>query len=202
MASRDPRVDAYIASAAAFAQPVLTHLRQAVHAGCPDAEEAIKWSAPFFMHGGRILANMAAFKQHCAFGFWHGRDAADQGKDGEAMGQFGRIESVADLPSARELKALVKAAVERMDADALAPRPTKTGGVPRPKLQMPDDLDAALNGNAAARKTYDAFAPSKQRDYLEWVLEAKQPATRARRIAQAVEWLAEGKARHWKYERC
>lgn len=201
MAAQDPRIDAYIAAAQPFARPILERLRRAVHAGCPDAEETVKWSMPFFMHGGRILANMAAFKQHCAFGFWHGRDAAEQGRDAEAMGQFGRIEKPADLPAPAALKALVQAAVARMDADATAPRPTKTRAAPRPVLAMPADFDAALDQAPAARETYDNFAPSKRRDYLEWVLEARQPATRERRIAQSVAWLAEGKARHWKYQR-
>lgn len=201
MAAEDPRIDAYIAAAQPFARPILERLRRAVHAGCPGVEETIKWSAPFFVHGGRILANMAAFRQHCAFGFWHGRDAVDQGRDGEAMGQFGRIVTLADLPAPAALKALVQAAVKRMDADAAAPRPTKTRGAARPVLVMPADFDAALDSQPAAREAYDGFAPSKQRDYLEWVLEAKQPATRARRIAQSVAWLAEGKARHWKYQR-
>lgn len=122
MAVKDPRVDAYIEGAVPFAQPLLRVLRTAVHAGCPDVEETIKWRMPFFMHGGRILGHMAAFKQHCALGFWHGRDAADQGKDGEAMGQFGRITCRADLPSAAELKAIVRAVAARMDAGAAAPR--------------------------------------------------------------------------------
>jgi len=201
MAQQDPRVDAYIAQAAPFAQPILVRLRQVVHAACPDVEETIKWSSPFFTRGGRILAHMVAFKQHCAFGFWHGREAADQGRDAEARGQFGRIESLADLPSAAALKAIVKAAAAEMDAKAGAPRSTKTGGAKRPVLTMPADFATALAAVPAAKACYDGFSPSKQRDYLEWVLEAVMAATRAKRIAQSVEWLAEGKARHWKYER-
>lgn len=201
MAEFDPRVDAYIADAAPFARPILTRLREVVHAACPDVEETIKWSSPFFTRGGRILGHMVAFKQHCAFGFWQGREVADQGKDQEARGQFGRLESLADLPSAAALKKLVKAVAAEMDAKADAPRPTKTGGAPRPVLKMPADFAAALAAAPAALATYDAFAPSRQRDYLEWILEAVQAATRARRIAQSVEWLAEGKARNWKYER-
>jgi uncharacterized protein YdeI (YjbR/CyaY-like superfamily) len=203
MGSKDPRVDAYIHRAAPFAQPILERLRTAVHQGCPNAEETIKWSMPFFMHGDRILANMAAFKQHCTFGFWHGRDAADRGKDNEAMGQFGRITATSDLPPARELKTLVQAAVKRIDEAGGAPRPTQAAKAPpKPALLMPADLEAALAAEAAARKTYEGFPPGKQREYLEWVIEAKRPETRAKRIAQAVEWLAEGKSRHWKHQDC
>jgi uncharacterized protein YdeI (YjbR/CyaY-like superfamily) len=200
MSTNDPRVDAYIARAAPFAQPILNALRSALHEACPDAEETIKWGMPFFEHAGRPLAHMAAFKQHCGFGIWRGRELAGQGKDGEAMGQFGRITSLAELPPPREFKAVIRAAMRRIDdaGDTAAP---KTAASARPALVMPDDLQAALAAAPAARKTYDAFAPGKQRDYLEWVLEAKRAETRAKRIAQAVEWLAEGKARHWKYEK-
>lgn len=120
MGTQDPRVDAYIGRAAPFAQPLLKKLRTAVHAGCPGTTETIKWGMPFFLHGRHILAHMAAFKQHASFGFWHGRGAADQGKDGEAMGQFGRITKPADLPSAAELKVLVRAVVARIDAEVAA----------------------------------------------------------------------------------
>ena len=125
MASTDPRIDAYIGRAAPFAQPVLAHLRGVVHAGCPGCIETIKWGMPFFMHGDRNLAHMAAFKQHCAFGFWRGREVADQGKAGEAMGQFGRITALADLPPRRELIGVVKKAVALIDAGAAAPRATR-----------------------------------------------------------------------------
>jgi len=199
MATEDPRVDAYIAKAAPFAQPILTHLRKSVQAACPDVVETIKWSMPFFVRAdGRILANMAAFKQHCAFGFWRGRDAPGAGKAGEAMGQFGRIETLKDLPAARELKALIQAAAARTDDGA---SPPKKAAALRPALAMPDDFRAALANAPAARRNYEAFAPGKQREYVEWVLEAKRESTRAQRIAQAVAWLADGKARHWRYER-
>ncbi len=130
MALQDPRVDAYIAAAAPFAQPLLALMRKAMHSGCPGLQETIKWGMPFFMHQGRILGHMGAFKQHCALGFWHGREAADRGKDGEAMGQFGRITGRADLPSATELMALVREVAARMDAGAVMPRASKSASSP------------------------------------------------------------------------
>ena len=137
MALKDPRVDSYIEQAAPFAQPLLRLLRTAVHAGCPEAEETIKWRMPFFMHGGRILGHMAAFKQHCALGFWHGREAAERGKDAEAMGQFGRISCRADLPSAAALKAIVKAVAARMDEGAASPRDYKAASKAASKASKP-----------------------------------------------------------------
>jgi uncharacterized protein YdeI (YjbR/CyaY-like superfamily) len=197
MAATDPRVDAYIDAAPEFARPVLTHLRAAVHAACPEAEETLKWSRPHFMLDGKILAGMSAFKAHCAFGMWR-REAVEDDRSGQGMGQFGRIESVKDLPPLAALKQQLKQAAELIRAGT---RPALKRA-PRPRLEAPPELLTALKANAAARRHFEAFAPSKQRDYVEWILEAKREETREKRIAQAVEWLAEGKSRHWKYENC
>jgi uncharacterized protein YdeI (YjbR/CyaY-like superfamily) len=196
----DPRLDAYIAKSAAFAQPILRHLRALVHRGCPEATETIKWSMPFFEYHG-LLCNMAAFKAHCAFGFHHqGVDkllGAD-GKPDEAMGSLGRITSLAGLPSDATLLRYIKAAA-KLNASGTPARPTPK---PKPALATPTDLAAALKKNAAAAKTFEDFAPSHRREYIEWITEAKREETRAKRLATAVEWLAEGKARNWKYENC
>ncbi|MEY2565226.1 MAG: hypothetical protein QOH88_3419 [Verrucomicrobiota bacterium] len=198
MATKDPRIDAYIAKAPAFAKPILKHLRKVVHAGCPDVVETIKWSMPHFDHKG-ILAGMAAFKQHCAFGFWKGSLVLEDGRAAEktGIGTFGCIKSVADLPSEKTLVGYVKKAAALNEAGIKAPG--RTQPKKREPLAVPSDFAAALKKNAKARKTFEAFAPSKQRDYLEWVTEAKREATRRERLATSIEWLAEGKARHWKY---
>lgn len=198
MPTLDPRIDTYLAGVPEFARPILERLREDVHAACPDIVETIKWSRPHFMLDGKLLAGMSAFKAHCAFGFWQ-REGAEAGQAG-AMGDFGRITALAELPSRAELRKKIKAAAALLQAGA--PRAAKPDRAPRPQLQMPDDFAAALAKAKAAKQHYDAFAPSKQRDYLEWVLEAKREDTRAKRIAQAVEWLAEGKSRNWKYENC
>lgn len=198
MATTDPRIDAYLAAVPAFALPILTRLREDVHAACPDVVETIKWSRPHFLLDGKLLCGMSAFKAHCAFGFWE-REGAGEGKGG-AMGDFGRIETLADLPPRAELRRQIKAAAALLQAGA--PRAQKPNRAPRAQLAMPDDFAAALAKVPAAQQTYDTFPPGKQRDYLAWVLEAKREDTRAKRIAQAVAWLAEGKSRNWKYEGC
>ena len=195
--SRDPRIDAYIAKAAPFARPILEHVRQRVHAVVPDAEETLKWSAPGFTLNGKILLMMAAFKAHAAVNFWRGQEIGDP-KAG-AMGQFGKLTSVDDLPSDHELDALIREAAALAKT---APAPRKAKHPPNPAPQMHPDFAKALNGNAKAKAVLDGFSPSAQRDYLEWIAEAKQDVTRAKRIATAVEWLAEGKKRHWKYQNC
>ena len=198
MPTLDPRIDTYLAGVPEFARPILERLREDVHAACPDVVEDIKWSRPHFTLDGKLLCGMSAFKAHCAFGFWE-REGATPGQPG-AMGDFGRITAMADLPSRAELRKQIKAAAALLQAGA--PRAAKPNREPRPQLEMPDDFAAALAKVKAAKQHYDAFAPSKQRDYLEWVIEAKREETRAKRIAQAVEWLAEGKSRNWKYENC
>jgi uncharacterized protein YdeI (YjbR/CyaY-like superfamily) len=194
----DPRIDAYIARQADFARPILEHLRAAIHAAYPDVEESIKWSMPAFLLKGRPLANMAAFKAHASFGFWRGRELVGDDAQEGAMGQFGRLTSPADLPPPEKLDALIRAAAAKT-AEGSAPRPKKP---PKPELATPDDLRAALDAEPRAAATFAAFPPSCRREYVEWVVEAKRPETRAKRVAQAVEWMAEGKRRNWKYENC
>jgi hypothetical protein len=199
--ARDPRVDAYVDAAAPFAQPILRHLRQAVHTACPGCTETMKWSMPFFVHQGQVLGHMAAFKQHCSFGVWVGTEPPAGDKDGkEGMGQFGRITALADLPPARELKARIKAAaaasVAKLAAQPAAKPVPKTPRRPPPR--PPPDLAEALDALPAARAGFDALSPSQQREYVDWVTGAKQEATRLRRIAQTVALAAEGRSRYWK----
>lgn len=197
--SHDPRIDAYIARQADFARPILDHLRAAVHAACPETDETLKWSAPAFLYKGEQLAMMAAFKAHATFGFWKGSLVVpDNGEQHSAMGQFGRLTAIADLPEPDALAALIRKAMALTDA-GVKPNRART---PKAPLPMPEDLQRALDGNHAAATTFDSFSPGARRDYVEWVTEAKQAATRERRIAQAVEWMAEGKKRNWKYEKC
>ncbi len=198
MTTTDPRVDAYIAKSANFAQPVLEHLRAVVHAACPDVEETIKWGFPHFMYKG-MMCSMASFKAHCAFNFWKAELLMADEANREAMGQFGRIASIKDLPSKKALTAYIKQAMKLNDDGVAAPARAKPAE-PR-ALEIPDELSAALKKSPAARKHFEAFSPSKQRDYAEWITEAKTEATRSRRLEQAVEWISEGKARNWKYEK-
>ncbi|MES2125785.1 MAG: YdeI/OmpD-associated family protein [Pseudomonadota bacterium] len=201
MPTLDPRVDAYIAKSAEFAQPVLTHLREVIHATCPEVEETMKWSFPHFQYKG-MMCSMASFKAHCAFGFWKGEllMAAEDDKGQEAMGQFGRITSVKDLPSKKALAGYIKKAMALNDDGIKAPAREKPA-TPRP-LTVPDYFRSALGEHAAARTHFEAFSTSKQREYVEWLEEAKTEATRQRRMEQALEWIGEGKARNWKYEKC
>jgi uncharacterized protein YdeI (YjbR/CyaY-like superfamily) len=197
--SADPRIDSYIARQAGFARPILEHLRSAVHAACPEAEETLKWGMPHFLYKGRMLAGMAAFKAHATFGFWRAKEVlGETGAEREAMGQFGRLTSVADLPPEDVLRGLIRKAMALTDAGI----PPAAKGAPKPELQTPPELDSALSANPAARAVFDGFPPSCRREYVEWVAEAKRTETRDKRIAQAVLWIAEGKRRNWKYEKC
>jgi uncharacterized protein YdeI (YjbR/CyaY-like superfamily) len=195
----DPRVDAYIAKAAPFARPILEKVRARVRAAAPEAEETMKWSSPGFTVDGKILLMMAAFKAHAALNFWRGQEIGDGNPKAGAMGQFGKLTSAADLPADAELDALIREAAALAKT---APAPRKVKHEPKPPATMHPDFAAALKANAKAQEVLDGFPPSAQREYLDWVAEAKQDATRAKRIADAVQWLSEGKRRHWKYENC
>lgn len=200
MGSTDPRIDQYIARSAEFARPILTHLREVVHAACPDVEETMKWSSPHFMHKG-MLCHMAAFKEHCALGFWKGSLIVDgESRSTDAMGQFGRITSLADLPPDDVIAGYVRKARQLNEEGVKVEKQPKPGA--KKELAVPDDLAAALEASPPAKGVFDGFSPSKRKEYIEWITEAKSDATRAKRLGTAVEWIAEGKARNWKYEKC
>jgi uncharacterized protein YdeI (YjbR/CyaY-like superfamily) len=200
MGKRDARVDAYIDKSAAFAKPILREMRERVHAACPDIEETIKWSIPSFVYAGRILAHMAAFKQHASFGFWKRAEVVGEAQVG-GMGSYGKLASVNDLPPKRRMQADIKRAMKLNEDGGKASGPRKSSAS-KPPPQAPEDLLAALAKNRKAKATFDAFPPSARRDYVDWIVEAKREQTRHKRLAQAVEWMAEGKRRHWKYETC
>ena len=199
MAKTLPAVDAYIEAAAPFARPILTRLRAIVHEGAPEIHEEIKWSCPCFV-GNKIVAGMAAFKQHATFGFWRAKELSDPERlfrgDLKAGMHDIKITSLADLPKKKVLVAYVKEAVA---LDAQAKPAAKKKAVRRPPSEAPAELMAALKKVKKALATYEAFSPSCQREYVEWIVSAKREETRHRRITQAVEWMAEGKPRNWKY---
>ncbi|HEX2853400.1 MAG TPA: YdeI/OmpD-associated family protein [Opitutaceae bacterium] len=199
MATKDPRVDSYIAEAGEFARPVLKHLRKLIHEGCPAAVETIKWGCPFFEYHG-LLCGLAAFKAHCSLFFWRDIDVSRWLKKtnnaGAGMGQFGKLTSLADLPSDPFLLACVRSAVEQRDAPKSK---SKRARQPGKELPVPADLKKALAANPKAAATFKNFAPSHRRAYLDWIADAKQHATRERRLRTTIEWLAAGKPQNWKY---
>jgi uncharacterized protein YdeI (YjbR/CyaY-like superfamily) len=205
----DPKVDAYIAKAAPFAQPVIEHLRGLIHKACPDVVEEMKWSRPFFSHSGVILCNVSAFKQHCSFGFWGAEIGKLLREDGAlqdgGMGSLGKITSLKDLPPDRALLGYLRQAAALIDGGqgetwvAAARRVVKA---PKAPIETPGEFAAALKKNKAASKVFEAFSPSCKREYVEWIADAKREETRDKRIAQALEWIAEGKQRNWKYQEC
>jgi len=200
----NPKVDAYIEKSAEFAQPILRHLRELFHKGCLEATEEIKWSMPFFVYKGQLMGNMAAFKQHCSLGFLGPAMAEVLKKDGmdgaDGMGSMGKITSLKDLPSDKKLLGYITLAAALIDGGAkVMSRPKKE---PKPAPEVPAKLAAALKMNKAAAKVFAAFSPSCQREYVEWIAEAKRAETKEKRVAQAVEWIAEGKQRNWKYQNC
>jgi uncharacterized protein YdeI (YjbR/CyaY-like superfamily) len=197
---KNSAVDAYIAKSADFARPILKRLRALMHKACPKVEETIKWGVPHFEYQG-VIAGMAAFKQHAAFGFWKRRlmkDPAGFFSKGES-GMGGRkIRSINELPSDAVLLGYIREAVALNEQGAKVPRSTRS----KPPVKTPPYLAAALKKNARARKAFENFSPSQQREYVEWLTDAKQEATRERRLATAIEWMAEGKTQNWKYQNC
>jgi uncharacterized protein YdeI (YjbR/CyaY-like superfamily) len=197
MGKKDPRVDAYIAQAKPFARPILKHIRKLMHHGCPGVDETIKWGSPHFDYQGGPVAGMASFKEHCAFGFWKASllPGAKTSKSAEAMGQFGRIASLDDLPSDAKIVKLVREAAKLNEQGITVKRP-KPGS--KPPLPMPADLAKAFAKNKKAKAGFEGLTPGQRREYLEWLLEAKREETRANRFKTALAQMAEGKSLHWK----
>jgi uncharacterized protein YdeI (YjbR/CyaY-like superfamily) len=205
----NPKVDAYLAKAQPFAQPIMKHLRELVHKGCPEVEETIKWSRPFFEYRGAILGNMSAFKQHCSFGFWGEeigavlREAKVLQDDG--MGSLGRITSLKDLPSDKQMLGWIRQAAAFVASgqytSPIAAR-RKVVKAPKPTAAPPTEFTAALKKDKKAAAVFAAFSPSCKREYVDWIADAKRTETREKRIATAIEWIAEGKQRNWKYQNC
>ncbi|MDB4885766.1 MAG: hypothetical protein JWN79_1204 [Gemmatimonadetes bacterium] len=199
MSPRDPRVDAYIAQSAGFAQPILTHIRETVHATCPEVVETMKWRMPHFDHHG-MMCGMAAFKSHCSLGFWKAALipglAPNSNNGGDSMGNLGRLTSVKDLPPTKVLAGYIREAMRLNDEGIGVARPKKS---PKAEAKVPPELAAALAKHRKAKAVFDAFPASHRREYIEWIAEAKRDETRARRVAQTVEWVADGKQRNWKY---
>ncbi|GAA4091664.1 YdeI/OmpD-associated family protein [Mucilaginibacter panaciglaebae] len=207
MEQYDPRIDEYIGKKAAFAQPILKHLRQLMHSVSPQITETIKWGHPFFEYKG-ILANMAAFKEHCVFGFWGSTALNDpngvlkHADERDAAGNFGRITKVSDLPDDAILKDFILQAIKIKDAgpEQKSEKKAVVPKAPKAPIEVPDYFAAALETKPKALATFQNFSPSNKREYLEWIVEAKTEATRQKRIETALEWMSEGKSRNWKYK--
>ncbi len=202
MGTRDPRIDAYITKSAPFAQPILEHIRTVVHEACPAVAETIKWGFPHFDYHG-MMCSTASFKAHCALTFWlgrqvHGEELSDDMRE-QAMGQFGRITSVKDLPNKTTLKKYIKKAMALNDAGVKRSRPAAKKGAAVKPVVVPPELAAALARNAGAKAAFEASSPSHRREYCEWIAEAKRMETKTKRAEQAIAMIAEGKARNWKY---
>jgi uncharacterized protein YdeI (YjbR/CyaY-like superfamily) len=201
--SLSPKIDAYVQRAPAFAQPILTHLRHLVHESCPQIEETIKWSRPFFVYRGVILFNMSAFKEHCSFGFWGSEmaavlRAAKVTRDG--MGSLDRITSLSDLPSDKRMGAFIRQAAAFVDNGQYTSPMSNRSKVVKELPVAPPEFMAELKKNKQAAVSFEALSPSCKREYLEWIADAKRPETRDKRIATSIEWIAEGKQRNWKYQ--
>lgn len=208
MGTKDPRVDAYIAKSADFAKPILTHLRRLIHDTCPSVDETMKWSFPHFTYKApadrnpRILCSMASFKQHCAFGFWYaeiGDSATREAQTGPAMGQYGRITQLADLPPDKVLVKQIKDAIKVHDVGVKPRTSSKPTG--KKELEIPGYFSAALRKNKKALATFDQFSYTNKKEYVDWIKEAKTEETRKKRVETATEWISEGKPRNWKYMR-
>ena len=202
MGKKEKVIDAYIAKSADFAKPILNHLRELVHKTCPDAEEKMKWSFPHFDYKGEMMCSMAAFKQHCVFGFWKASLMKDptlveNAKSEVSMGHVGRITSLKDLPADKKIIAWIREAMQLNEQGIKLPAKPKS--TDKKELIIPDYFLKALSKNKKALQTFEAFSYSHKKEYVEWITEAKTDETKIKRMSLAIELREEGKSRNWKY---
>lgn len=204
MAKKEKAIDAYIAKSADFAKPILNHIRALVHKTCPDVEEKMKWSMPFFDYKGEMLCHMASFKQHAVMGFWKAslmKDSilVENARSETAMGHLGRIGSLKDMPPDKKITAWIKEAMQLNDKGIKLPAKAKAAD--KKELIIPDYFTKAISRNKKAKQVFENFAYSHKKEYVMWITEAKTEETRNKRMETALEWIAEGKSRLWKYEK-
>ncbi len=201
MGTKIKAIDAYIMKSAGFAVPILNHIRELVHAACPDVEEKMKWSFPHFDYKGEMMCSMAAFKQHAVMSFWKAslmkdKSLVDTAKSEVAMGHLGRISSLKDLPADKKIISWIKEAMKLNDEGkkiAIKPKTEKQ------VLKVPDYFMKALKANKRALETFENFSYSNKKEYVNWITGIKSEETRKKNLATAIEWISEGKIRHWKY---
>jgi uncharacterized protein YdeI (YjbR/CyaY-like superfamily) len=203
MAIKEKKIDAYISRSADFAKPILNHIRELVHKACPGVEEKMKWSMPFFDYKGEMLCHMASFKQHAVMGFWKASLMKDpilleNARSETAMGHLGRITSLKDLPPDKKITAWIKEAMRLNDKGIKLPAKAKPAD--KKDLPVPEYFVKALAKNKKAKQVFENFPPSHKKEYVMWITEAKTADTRNKRITTALEWIAAGKGKNWKYE--
>jgi uncharacterized protein YdeI (YjbR/CyaY-like superfamily) len=201
----DSRVDHYIEKAPDFAKPILKQLRELVHKACPEVSEDLKWSRPAFLQGGKILCGMVAFKAHCSFYIFPSditKRLREEGQFEALSEKLAKMTQLKDLPPGKEVLRYLREAVHLIDESLSDPAPRKRDAQPKPEASVPEDLGLALARNKKAAQAFESFSNSHRREYIEWITEAKREETRQKRVATALEWLAEGKPRNWKYMNC
>ena len=197
--NKKPTFDEYINNSEEFARPILIYLRELIHRTCPAITEEIKWNFPCFVYKGSNHVYMAGFKKHATYGFWLAKEMSDS--DGvfvfgekTGMGNFGKLTTIEDLPNKEVLRNYLLEAMDLID------RGVKIHSAKKEiKIKENRALLQALETNSSSKIHFQEFPPSQQKDYHEWINEAKTDSTSAKRIAQAIEWISEGKPRNWKY---
>lgn len=197
----NPKIDEYIGSAPAFAQPVAAHLRFLLHTACPRVVETIKWGIPHFDCHGEMMCVFAAATRHCSFTFLKQEIMSDprlRANPGlPAQKRFlGKLTSLSDLPQDPELVAFIKEAMVLNEQGVKLPERESKGSK---EVAVPEEFARRLNADSAARDVFEAKPQSFRKEYLLWIADAKTDTTRQKRIDTSLEWIAAGKGRFWQY---
>lgn len=192
------KITEYIDNAQPFAQPILWHFRDLIHKVCPKVEEKLKWGVPFFDYKGSMCF-MAGFKNHCNIGFWKGAIMQDAllftENNTKALGGLNKIKAITDLPNDDTLMAYIAEAMILNENGVKVTPAFKKIAVP----EMPKEFTEALQNEPIVLGIFEGFTPSQRKEYILWIASAKTEATKSKRILQAIDWIADGKIKDWKY---
>jgi uncharacterized protein YdeI (YjbR/CyaY-like superfamily) len=114
-----------------------------------------------------------------------------------AMGNFGQLKSMNDLPPDRIILGYIRQAVKLNSKAIKVPRRTRR--TEKKALKVPKYFKDALVKNRMALKTFESFSYTNKKDYVDWMTEAKTEETRIKRLVNSIDWLSQGKIRNWKY---
>lgn len=117
--------------------------------------------------------------------------------ESSAMGQFGRITKLSDLPSDEIIIQYLHQAMGLIDKGVKVPKTDPS--LKEYNLEIPIALQQALQKNDKAMATFEKFSNSNKKEYIVWINEAKTEVTKQKRLETTIEWLEEGKIKNWKY---
>lgn len=164
-----------------------------------NLEESIKWGAPVYMFENKNIIGIGAFKNHCALWFFKGAMLEDPKnllfnaqKDKTKLLRQYRISTDSDI-NIPYLKKLIQSAIHIEKSGVIIPK------APPKKVSIPDLLLDKMDEDLELRTAFSQFTPSKQREFCEYIEQAKRMNTKISRLQKIILLIKSGKSLYQKY---